>query len=205
MQIAGIKKTSLLDYPGKIATIIFTLGCNFRCHYCHNPDFVLPEKIKLIKDDLITEKAFFNFLEKRVGFIDGVVITGGEPTLQKDLYEFIKKIKKMGFLIKLDSNGRDPKILKRLIKNKLVDYIAMDIKNPIKKYKKIVNINLNLPAYEESIKIILNSDIDHEFRTTVVSGHHTKKDIENIGKLISGAKAYYIQNYESKINLNPKF
>jgi pyruvate formate lyase activating enzyme len=205
MQIAWIQKSTLLDYPGKIATIIFTLWCNFRCHYCHNPEFVLPSKIKTLKNDLILENAFFNFLKKRDWFIDWVVISGWEPTLQKDLYEFIKKIKEMWFLVKLDSNGRDPKILKKLINEKLIDYIAMDIKNPIKKYGNIININFDTKPYKESIKIIIKSWIDHEFRTTVVSGYHNKKDIENIWKLIKWAKAYYIQNYESEINLNPKF
>jgi pyruvate formate lyase activating enzyme len=205
MKIAWIQKSSLLDYPWKVATIIFTLGCNFRCHYCHNPEFVLPSKIKLIQNDLISEKAFFNFLWKRQWFIDGVVITGWEPTIQKDLFEFIIKIKEMWFLVKLDTNGRDPKILNKLIKNKLIDYVAMDIKNPLDKYYNIINVNFNSKPYKESINLIINSWIEHEFRTTFVKWHHTNKDVEDIWELIKWAKFYFIQNYESKINLNTKF
>lgn len=205
MKIAWIQKVTLIDFPGKVATIIFTLWCNFRCHYCHNPEFVLPSKIKIIKDSLIWEKTFFNFLKTRVWCLDWVVITGGEPTIQKDLYEFIKKIKEMWLLVKLDSNGRDPEILKKLIKEKLVDYIAMDIKNPIRKYNKIVNIKFDSAPYKKSIKLIMNSWIDYEFRTTVVKWHHTEKDIKEIWKLIFWARIYCIQNYEPKIVLNPKF
>lgn len=202
MLISWIKKTTLLDYPGKVGTIVFTLGCNFRCHYCHNYEFVLPENVKEFMNDLIPEIAFFNFLKSRVGFLDWVVITGWEPTIQKDLYEFIVKIKEMWFLVKLDTNGRDPKLLKRLINNNLIDYVAMDIKNPWIKYKEISWVETSIEPYIKSAKILLEWDIEYEFRTTVVKWYHSKEVIEEIGEDIKWAKKWYLQNYEEKNILN---
>ena len=129
MQLSAIKKSTLLDYPGKLATIIFTPGCNLRCRFCHNPEFVLPEELEKIRHDFIGEEVFFRFLQTRVGFLDGVVICGGEPTIHKDLPEFCQKIKNLGFLVKLDTNGSNPEMLELLLEQKLVDYIAMDIKH----------------------------------------------------------------------------
>ncbi|MCK9272864.1 anaerobic ribonucleoside-triphosphate reductase activating protein [Candidatus Gracilibacteria bacterium] len=205
MQISGIQKTTLLDYPDKVATIIFTLGCNFRCHYCHNFEFVLPEKAKKFLNDLISENAFFNFLEQRKEFLDGVVISGGEPTLQKDLYEFVKKIKDMGFLVKIDTNGRDPALIRKMIDEKLIDYVAMDIKNPIEKYDKIVNADFDKNNILETISILLEGKIDYEFRTTIVKGVHSEQDIEDMAHLIEGASKYFLQNYENKNILNDFF
>lgn len=202
MQISWIQKTTLLDYPDKVATIIFTLWCNFRCHYCHNFEFVLPEKAKKFLNDLITEEAFFNFLEQRKEFLDGVVISGGEPTLQKDLYEFVKKIKEMWFLVKLDTNGRDPRLLRKMIDEKLIDYVAMDIKNPIEKYHKIVNSEFNKNDILESISILLEEKIDYEFRSTVVKWVHGSEEIEDMAKMIEWASKYFLQNYEDKNILN---
>lgn len=198
MLISWIKKTTLLDYPWKVATIIFTLGCNLRCHFCHNYEFVLPENVHEFMQDLIPEKAFFNFLKTRVGFIDWVVISGWEPTIQRDLYEFIIKIKELWFLVKLDTNGRDRELLEKLINEKLVDYIAMDIKNPFSKYSKITWVNEESDKYKESANIIMNSWVDYEFRTTVVKWYHDEEIIKEIWEQIKWAQKRFLQNFEDK-------
>lgn len=189
MHIAGLQKSSLIDYPEKIACIVFTQGCNFKCGYCHNPE--LFEK----REPLISSEAFFEFLKTRQNKLDGVVITGGEPTLQKDLKEFIFEIKKLGFLVKLDSNGTNPDSIEKLLNEKLIDYIAMDIKAPLNKYKEIINTNVNEKNIQKSIKLIINSDLDYEFRTTVVKSQLNYEDFEEIGKLINCAKKYYLQKF----------
>ena len=188
-KLAGLQKTTFIDYPEKIACIVFTQGCNFRCGYCHNPE--LFEN----KEPLISLEAFFEFLKKRQGKLDGVVVTGGEPTLQKDLKDFIKNIKKLGFLVKLDTNGTNPQILEELINEKLLDYVAMDIKAPIDKYEIIVNCNVNIENIKKSIELIKNSGVDYEFRTTVLKSQLSYDDFEKIGKTISGAKKYYLQKF----------
>ncbi len=187
--IAGFQKTTLLDYPEKIACIVFTQGCNFKCGYCHNPE--LFEK----KEPVMTLPAFFEFLKSRTGKLDGVVITGGEPTLQKDLKDFIKEIKSLGFLVKLDTNGTNPDIIEELLMENLIDYIAMDIKAPLDKYSNITNTNVNKDNIQRSINIILGSKIDYEFRTTSVKEQLDIEDFKQIGTLISGAKRYYIQKF----------
>ena len=189
--IAGLQKTTFIDYPDKIACIVFTQGCNFRCGYCHNPE--LFEN----KEPLISLEAFFDFLKLRKGKLDGVVITGGEPTLQKYLKEFIKNIKDLGFVVKLDSNGTNSKILEELLKENLLDYIAMDIKAPLEKYEQIVNCNVNIENIKKSIDLIMNSNIEYEFRTTVLKSQLSYEDFEKIGKLISGSKKYYLQKFVS--------
>ena len=194
MLISGIKKTTLLDYPGKVSCIIFTAGCNLRCQYCHNSEFVLPEKIKLIKD-FIPEEIFFNFLKTKIWLLDGVVICWGEPTLQKDLELFCQKIKDMWFLVKLDTNWQNPDILKKLLEKNLLDYIAMDIKWD---YENLENLiwKYDKQKYFESIKLIKNSDIDSEFRTTLIKNYHSLDDFETVVKQITGAKKYFLQNYK---------
>ena len=187
--IGGIQKTSLLDYPDKISAIVFTQGCNFRCGYCHNPQLLKSE------NGIYDVDAFFDFLKKRQGKLDGVIVTGGETTLQPDLKLFIQKIKELGFLVKLDTNGTNPQILKELINEKLVDYIAMDIKAPIEKYQLITNSKIDTSKIEESIKIIMSSNIDYEFRTTVLPIQIEIEDFNSIGKLLQGAKRYYIQKF----------
>lgn len=195
MLISWLTKFSLLDYPWKISCIVFTPWCNMRCKFCHNSEFVLPEKIQKLKKNFILEEDFFKFLETRKWLLDWVSICWGEPTLQKDLLNFCKKVKKMWFLVKLDTNWRDSSILKKLIYKKLVDYIAMDIKYPLKKYSFLTWVNEDMQVYLYTINIILNSNIDYEFRTTVIKWYHRNKDIEEIVKLISWAKNYYLQNY----------
>ena len=154
MHIAGLQKSSLIDYPEKIACIVFTQSCNFRCGYCHNPELFEQRK------PLISTEAFFEFLKTRQNKLDGVVITGGEPTLQKDLNEFISEIKNLGFLVKLDSNGTNPNIIENLINKNLIDYVAMDIKAPLNKYEQITNTKVNTENIKKSINLILNSNID---------------------------------------------
>ncbi len=199
MLISGVQKFTILDYPGKIACMIFTPYCNFRCGYCHNSEDVLPERIEKIKHSFIPENTFFNFLKTRKNFIDGVVITGGEPTLQNDLKDFIFKIKNLGFLVKLDTNGTNPDIVKKLIEENLLDFIAMDIKSDFENYKNISNFigeeSDLLKKIKESIKIIIDSNIDYEFRTTIAKNFISKENILNIGKMIFGCKKYALQNF----------
>ncbi len=185
--LSGIKKSTLLDYPGKVATIVFTAGCNLRCGYCHNSEFVLPEKIQKISHDFISENIFFRFLKTRVGFLDGVVICGGEPTIHADLPDFCRKIQEAGFLVKLDTNGSKPKVLEKLLDEKLVDYIAMDIKYPFDRYEVVSGRKIDINLYRASIEMIRTRLPDYEFRTTVIKGIHTSEDIENITQIISGA------------------
>jgi len=218
MIIGGLQKFSLLDYPDKISAIIFTQGCNFRCHFCHNPMLVLTHEVGKIKNislkdkgkekgqALISEAGLFHFLKKRQGKLEAVVITGGEPTMHKDLPIFIKKIKELGFLIKLDTNGTAPEILEELIKKKLLDYIAMDIKAGEDKYEKIVNSKVNFNKIKKSVKIIKESKLPYEFRTTLAPGLLNKGDIEKIGRLIKGADKWYLQKFMSATDLvNPEF
>lgn len=187
MMLSGIKKCTLLDYPGKVATIVFTAGCNLRCGYCHNSEFVLPEKIREISHDFISENIFFRFLKTRVGFIDGIVICGGEPTIHADLPDFCRKIKETGFLVKLDTNGSKPKVLEKLLTENLVDYIAMDIKYPLDRYEVVSGKKIDINLYKASIEIIRTRLPEYEFRTTVIKGIHTYEDIEHITQAISGA------------------
>lgn len=201
MRLGGYQKLTLIDYPGKIATTVFTVGCSFRCPFCHNPELVLPPQFPAPNN---MEAEFFEFLKKRKGKLEGVCITGGEPTIQADIIDFIKKIKALGFLVKLDSNGSRPDILKKVIDEKLVDFIAMDIKNSPRKYSKTVGTKTDIRRIKLSVGLIMNSGIDYEFRTTVVPGIHSEKDFEDIAKWIGGAKAYYLQEYRSMRVLDVK-
>ena len=200
MRIGGYQKLTLIDYPGVIATTVFTVGCSFRCPFCHNPELVLKSQFSVCGNQ---EKEFFEHLEKRKGKLEGVCITGGEPTIQAGIIEFIKKIKDMGFLVKLDSNGSRPDVLKKIIDGKLVDFIAMDIKNAPDRYSQTVGLKADVTRIKLSVKMITNSNIPYEFRTTVVPGIHTEKDFLKIAKWIKGARAYYLQEYREKIILNP--
>lgn len=168
MQLSAIKKSTLLDYPGKLATIVFTPGCNLRCGYCHNREFVLPEELQKIRHDFIGEDVFFRFLRTRVGFLDGVVICGGEPTVHADLPEFCRKIKDLGFLVKLDTNGSHPEMLEHLLRMEVVDYIAMDVKQSFDRYTEVTGKNTDISRYLRSIEIIRTGAPDYEFRTTAI-------------------------------------
>jgi len=228
MIIGGLDKFSLIDYPEHLAAIIFTQGCNFRCHFCYNPMLVVPLSTKendklqnnasheLVRenghsqipefhqengDALVLEDDLFIFLKSRIGKLDAVVISGGEPTLHHDLPEFIEKIRLMNFKVKLDSNGTNPEMLKTLIDKNLLDYIAMDIKGPRKRYDIIVAAQPDLKKIEESIKIIKESELPYEFRTTIVPGLHTKKDISGMGEMIRGADKWYLQKFEASTDL----
>lgn len=184
MIIGGLQKTSLLDFPEKIAAIVFTMGCNFRCGYCHNPELINGEaKIEDV----------FEFLKTRQGKLDGVVITGGEPCLQKDLPEFIKQVKELGFAVKLDTNGSFPEMLEKVLPD--LDYVAMDIKAPLEKYSQIVNVDVDTSKILKSIEILKNGGVDYEFRTTVVKSQLSYEDFEKIGQLIQGAPRYYLQKF----------
>ena len=190
MKLGGLQKLTLLDFPGKTACTVFTVGCNFRCPFCHNASMVRGNV-----DELQTEE-FFKFLKKRQGLLDGVCITGGEPTLHPDLEEFITKIKEFGYAVKLDTNGTDPKTLKDLVENRLLDYVAMDIKNSRPKYLSTAGVTKDVLAdIEESVEYLLADNVPYEFRTTVVSPLHERTDFYDIGEWIRGAKNYFLQNF----------
>ena len=191
MNIGGLQKLTLLDYPGKIACTLFTVGCNLRCPFCHNASLVThPQDAGYVTDD-----EFFSFLQKRKGVLDGVCVTGGEPTLQKDLPEFLEKIKALGYFVKLDTNGTNPRLLRSLIDEGLVDYVAMDIKNSPEKYTTTSGGVDMLTNIKESVSLLLSGKVQYEFRTTAVSGFHETEDFESIGKWICGADKYFIQNF----------
>jgi len=200
MIIAGLEKNSLLDYPERISAIVFTYGCNLRCPYCHNPELVVDP---INKKDILTEGDIFSFLKKRQGKLDGVVITGGEPLINRDIGIFIKKIKNLGFLVKLDTNGSYPKKLKSLLKRNLLDYIDMDVKYPEEIYEQGLNGGKKIKNILESIEIIKNSGIEYSFRTTFVKSIHTTESVEEICKMIQGADTYYIQNFRAGKTIDP--
>lgn len=191
---------TLIDYPGKLATTVFTVGCSFRCPFCHNPELVLGSQASVNSN---LEKEFLDFLKKRQGKLEGVCITGGEPTIQSDLVDFIRKIKKLGFLVKLDSNGTRPDVLKKLLDLKLLDFIAMDIKNQLKNYDKTTGVKGDKARIKLSVALIRNSRVPYEFRTTVVPGIHTEEDFTAIAEWINGAESYYLQEYRELKILDP--
>jgi len=202
MKIKGFIKTTFIEYPGKIASMIFLPNCNFRCSFCFNPELI--DDNEKIKD--VDEKEVFDFLEKQKKWIDALVISGGEPTLDKDLPEFIKKIKKMGFLVRIYTNGSNPEMLKQLIDEKLIDSIAMDIKAPLteESYEAITNVKDMLEKVRKSISLIMNSGLEYEFRTTVVPGLHSENDIEEIAKYIKNAKLFVLQKFLPENALDSK-
>lgn len=203
MLIGGFQKLTLIDYPGKVATVVFTIGCNFRCSFCHNPDLIKPSP-EMVKVGWENEKNFFTFLEKRRGLLDGVCVTGGEPTVQPDLIPFLERIRSMGFLIKLDSNGLKPEVLKEVLKRKLADHIAMDIKHTPEKYPLAMGAEVDMEKIKESVELIKKSGLPYEFRTTVVPGIHTEEDFDMIGKWIRGTKNYYLQPFRDDIVFDPR-
>ena len=194
MIINGFEKLSLVDYPGYTAATVFTGACNMRCPFCHNAILVIDAQ----HQPIVEEQYVLDYLNKRKGIIDGLCITGGEPTLQKDLTEFIKRCRETGVKIKLDSNGTNPNILKDLINQNLLDYVAMDIKNCKNKYSITANASIDLNKIQESIDILEASNVDHEFRTTLVKEFHTIEDVEKIAQWLDGTKKYYLQKFEDK-------
>lgn len=197
MKIKGLQKTTLLDFPDRVACTVFTGGCNFRCPFCHNASLVLAPNT--VND--ISKESFFSFLNKRKGILDGVCITGGEPLMQKDIIPFIEKIRELGFAVKLDTNGSFPNILKDIVSRNLIDYIAMDIKNCEHKYAQTAGIDRDCSPMFESIDFIMSCGVDYEFRTTVVKELHTVQDIEDIAIRISGAKRYFLQSFKDSGDL----
>jgi pyruvate formate lyase activating enzyme len=195
MKIGGFQKTSLLDYPDKISAIVWTVGCNFRCPFCYNKELVVGNP-KLISEDDI-----FSFLEKRKGLLEGLVITGGEPLMQKDIVEFLTKVKKLGYLIKIDTNGMYPDMLEDLIDKKVVDYVSMDIKSPKKKYDSLAGKKVDFKKIEKSVDIIKKKVADYEFRTTFVPALLDKNDILEIGKWLKGSKKFYLQKFKNNVEL----
>ena len=191
MKIAGLRKLTLLDFPGRVACVVFTNGCNFRCPFCHNASLVVPKG----GHEEITEEEFFAFLKKREGILDGVVITGGEPTLAHGLYDFIMSVKQAGYPVKLDTNGSFPDKLKPLLEDKLLDYVAMDIKTVPENYERVAGVKVDMEALRESIDAIQKSGIPHEFRTTVVKGLHTAEDIVSVAKMLGADEKYYLQGF----------
>lgn len=192
----GWIKNSFIDYPGKIATTLFVSRCNMRCSFCHNALLVREEALDSFQDDEV-----ILFLEKRIGLLEAVCISGGEPSLYPELFDFIKKVKNLGFLVKVDTNGLNPKFIKELIKEGLVDYIAMDVKNSFIKYPLTVGLNdVNIENIKESISILLSSSIEYEFRTTISKSQHSIEDVLIILNQISGADNYYLQRYVTPEN-----
>jgi len=220
MVVGGLQKLTLLDYPDHLAAIVFTFGCNFRCHFCYNPQLVVPQRsgVKNKSSALslsvssgnkaldrshseIDADGFFEFLRSRQGKLDAVVITGGEPTLHADLPDFIKRIKNLGFLVKLDTNGTNPEMLASLIKNKLVDYIAMDLKAPLHKYAEVTGVKVSLEKIKKSIIIVMRSGLPYEFRSTIMPVFHQEADIRTMGELIKGAAKWYLQKFQPNHDL----
>jgi pyruvate formate lyase activating enzyme len=199
MRIGGLQKCSLIDYPGKISAIVFTIGCNFRCPYCHNPELVDETAEEMPQEEVCT------FLEKRKNLLDAVTITGGEPTMHSDLIPFIQKMKDMDFLVKLDTNGTNPDVIEQVQKEHLVDYIAMDIKAPIASYEKTVGRPVNADTIQKSIRLLMDGSTPYEFRTTVVKTLLSPEDIRGIGEDIRGAKLYVLQKFIPTKTLNPAF
>lgn len=205
MKIHGLNKLTLLDYPGHMACLIFTGACNYRCPFCHNASLVLNPN----SQPAISEEEIFAFLQSRKGILEGVCISGGEPTLQADLPEFIRKIRTMGFHVKLDTNGSRPGILKALLEEGLLDYVSMDIKNALKKYLSTIGIpesvsgfnNLITDSVRQSAELLMQSSIPYEFRTTVVKELHSEEDLLSIGKWLNGANAYYLQSFRDSETL----
>lgn len=198
MNICGYQKTTLLDYPGHVAATIFTGGCNFRCPFCHNSDLV----VNFTMSPCISQEEIFAFLKKRKNVLSGICITGGEPTLQTNLSEFIKKVRFLGYKIKLDTNGYRPDVISSLLEDNLLDYIAMDIKAGLSNYAKVSGIpNLDTSKIKESISIIENSGIDYEFRTTVVKELHSQEDFLEISEMLSSSSPYFIQSFKDSGNI----
>ena len=198
MVIHGIQKLTLVDYPGHPAAILFTGDCNFRCPFCQNVSLVLSSS----SEPLIADEEIFSFLTKRKGMLDGVVVTGGEPTLQKDLIPYLGRLKGLGYLVKLDTNGYRPDVLEKAMESGYVDYVAMDIKTSLDEYPVVAGIkNLDVSRIERSVELLKSGAVDYEFRTTVVEPLHHKENFEKIGELLKGCRRYYLQSFVDSGNI----
>ncbi len=197
MQIGGLIKLSLIDYPGKTAAVVFCQGCNFRCPYCHNKELVIPACFGAP----IPEQEIISFLVKRQGLLDGVVVSGGEPTLQKDIVAFLRKIKSLGFSVKLDTNGSRPDVLEEVISGEWADFIAMDIKAPLGRYQQLAGVEVEEALIRKSIEMIKGSRIAHQFRTTVVKALVHHEDFPAMRDLVEGTKSYVLQNFVARENI----
>ena len=199
MLIKGLQKLTLLDFPEKMACTVFTFGCNLRCPFCHNASLVLSDRAD---DTAISEEEFFSFLQKRRGILEGVCITGGEPTLMPDLPDFIRRIRAMGYAVKLDTNGYRPDVLKALVGKGLLDYVAMDVKNSLRLYPKTTGIpGLNTALIEESMDFLMEGHIPFEFRTTLVQGLHTPESVADMGRRLAGEERFFLQTFEDSGDL----
>ena len=199
MLIKGLQKLTLLDFPEKMACTLFTFGCNFRCPFCHNASLVLADRAD---DSIISEEEFFSFLQKRRGMLEGVCISGGEPTLQPDLPDFIRRIRNLGFAVKLDTNGYRPAVLRALIDGGIVDYVAMDVKNSLSRYPDTVGIaRFDTAPLEESMDLLMENRVPFEFRTTLVRGLHTPESIAEMGKRLAGEERFFLQTFEDSGDL----
>jgi len=201
MKIGGFQKTSLIEFPGRLSCIIFVQGCNFRCPFCHNPELVLPEKFS----PLLDPAKITAFLQRRKQYLEGVVITGGEPCLEGErLLSFAKGLKAMGYLVKIDTNGAFPDVIRKVIEGGLVDYIAMDVKGPPGKYEKLSGVKVNVRDIEESISLIKSSGLDYEFRTTVARELLAVEDFEDMGGMLKGARLHYLQRFIPSKTVGPE-
>ena len=205
MLISGIQPFTILDFPGKIACIMFVPGCNFRCGYCHNPEFVVPERVQAMKGGFITEEAFFSFLDKRRGLLDGVVISGGEPTLAPELVRCAARIKDRGFSVKLDTNGNRPDVLKKLLEQKLLDYVAMDYKTSLVSYRALVGSGASATRIRETREILQTSGIEYEFRTTLIREIHTPEILSAMIQELRGARRVCLQQFRRAVTLDPGY
>ena len=194
MLLKGLQKLTLLDFPGKMAATVFAGGCNFRCPFCHNASLVIGKRLK--ETPSLPEEEFFSFLRKRQGLLEGVCVSGGEPTIYKDLIPFLYNIKELGYLVKLDTNGYRPSVLKEAVEGGLVDYVAMDIKNSKESYAKTVGIeNFDIKPIEESVDFLMSGEVDFEFRTTLVRQFHTERDMYSIATWLKGDEKYFLQTF----------
>ena len=191
MKIGGIQKTSLIDYPNKVCAVFFASGCNFRCPYCYNPELVFN------KTELINEKWIYNFLEKRKNYLDAILLSGGEITIQPDFIEFVKRIKQYGYLVGIETNGSKPDAIKKLIDSRLTDFIAMDIKSDLETYEKAACAKLDKGKIKKSVELIKDSNVDYEFRTTVVPGLFNEETAIKIGEWLKGSKKYVLQQFNN--------
>lgn len=205
MHVSGVTPFTMLDFPDRIACIVFLPGCNMRCRFCHNAEFVLPEKIKKIASSFIDDKTVLRFLRKRRNKLEGVVVSGGEPTVHPEVLEFMKNVKEMGFLVKLDTNGHNPGMLKRIIDAGLTDYFAMDVKTSLAEYQNLVGPRVNPSLIKKSMQLIRGSGIEYEFRTTLIKEHHSAKVLNDMKELFHENDSFFLQQFRSGNTLDPTF